>query len=424
MGGCSSGSKFKQEIQLKIENKEAGAKARSCVSNLPSATNYSKQFMNELFYELVRVALGNADGLTYIPSEKEWKLLYEMAKKQSLVGVCFAAVRKILSNSSLKGEKPSVIGMPEMLYVTWMGMAAKIQQMNEDVNRHCVELQERLSCDGYRNYIMKGQSNAALYGELQMLRQSGDIDIYLEGGFDKVLAYARTFGNVEHVNELEMSVPVFQDTEVEFHYRPFIMRNPWKNKRLQKFFKEQEKVCFENRISLAEGLTICAPTTVFSLVHQLVHIHLHLFTEGIGMRQLMDYYFVLRSASQEDKKGFAKNIKNIREVVSDLGLNQFASALMWVLEHVFTSTSSAQVHKEKWMLWEPKEKDGRLLLEEVMTGGNFGRYNEEQNDRKGKMGYSVWALFVRNLRLSRFDRGDWFWGPIWRISHKLTRKKI
>lgn len=81
--------------------------------------------------------------MTHIPSEKEWNLLYEMAKKQSLVGVCFAAVQKILSNSSLKGEKPSVIGMPEMFYMNWMGMAAKIQQMNEIVNRQCVELQER-----------------------------------------------------------------------------------------------------------------------------------------------------------------------------------------------------------------------------------------------------------------------------------------
>lgn len=65
------------------------------------------------------------------------------------------------------------------------------------------------------------------------------------------------------------------------------------------------------------------------------------------------------------------------------------------------------------MLWTPNEKDGRLLLDEVMTGGNFGRHNEEQNDRNGKVGYSVWALFFRNLRLSRFDRGDWIWGPVW-----------
>ena len=136
-------------------------------------------------------------------------------------------------------------------------MAAKIQQRNEVVNRQCVELQKRLSADGFRNYIIKGQANAALYqcgvkngpesskgSSLSALRQSGDIDVYLEGGLDKVLAYARTFGEVKKVNELEMSVPVYEDsstnsgqvTEVEFHYQPFIMRNPFKNRKLQAFF--------------------------------------------------------------------------------------------------------------------------------------------------------------------------------------------
>ena len=370
--------------------------------------------MNETFFELIQVALGVRPCLSHTPSADEWGELYKIAKKQSLVGICFAGVQKLVNQQ----QEP-----PEMLYLTWMGMAAKIQQRNEVVNRQCVELQKRLESDGYRNYIMKGQSNAALYtstssaqvGDLQMLRQSGDIDVYLEGGLDKVLAYAKTFGNVVHVNELEMSVPVFADTEVEFHYRPFIMRNPWKNKKLQAFFKSQEEACFANRISLGEGLTICAPTTEFNLVHQLAHIHLHLFTEGIGMRQLMDYYFVLRTSYGNDNDN-----ENVLRIVRDLGLNRFASALMWVIAHVFANDND----NENFYPWVPNEKDGRFLLDEVMTGGNFGRHNEEQNDRKGKMGYCVWALFFRNQRLSRFDRGDWFWGPIWRISHKLTKKKI
>ena len=362
--------------------------------------------INETFFELIQVALGVRPCLSHTPSADEWGELYKIAKKQSLVGICFAGVQKLVNQQ----QEP-----PEMLYLTCMGMAAKIQQRNEVVNRQCVELQKRLESDGYRNYIMKGQSNAALYGDLQMLRQSGDIDVYLEGGLDKVLAYAKTFGNVEHVNELEMSVPVFADTEAECHYRPFIMRNPWKNKKLQAFFKSQEEACFANRISLGEGLTICAPTTEFNLVHQLAHIHLHLFTEGIGMRQLMDYYFVLRTSYGNDNDN-----ENVLRIVRDLGLNRFASALMWVIAHVFANDND----NENFYPWVPNEKDGRFLLDEVMTGGNFGRHNEEQNDRKGKMGYCVWALFFRNLRLSRFDRGDWFWGPIWRISHKLTRMKI
>ena len=358
--------------------------------------------MNELFFELIRVALGNADGLSHIPKPKEWQLLYEMAKKQSLVGVCFAGVQKLVDS-----EKEDYCGMNEMQYLTWMGMAAKIQQKNEIVNKQCVELQKRLDGDVYRNYIMKGQSNAALYGDLQMLRQSGDIDVYLEGGLENVLAYAKSFGNVEHVNELEMSVPIYQDTEVEFHYRPFIMRNPFKNRKLQTYFDACSEANFANKVYLHENENswIVAPTTEFNLVHQLAHIHLHLFTEGIGMRQLMDYYFVIQFSSVSPLKD--ECVENVKKVISELRLNRFASALMWVLEHVFGL-------EREYMLWEPCEKDGRLLLDEVMTGGNFGRYNEEQNDRKGKRGYSVWALFFRNLRLLRFDRGDWFWESVCR----------
>lgn len=44
----------------------------------------------KLFYELIRVAVGNADRLSHTHSNKEWKVLCDMAKKQSLVGVCFA----------------------------------------------------------------------------------------------------------------------------------------------------------------------------------------------------------------------------------------------------------------------------------------------------------------------------------------------
>ena len=106
------------------------------------------------FFELIQVALGVRTCLTHSPSEDDWCQLYELAKKQSLVGICFAAVQKF----KLQQQCP-----PELLYLTWMGMAAKIQQRNEVVNRQCVDLQKRLSADGFRSYIMKGQAVASLY---------------------------------------------------------------------------------------------------------------------------------------------------------------------------------------------------------------------------------------------------------------------
>lgn len=155
--------------------------------------------INNLFFELIQFAIGTRICLSHTPNADEWGKLYAMAMKQSLVGVCFAGVQKASPRPSHegKGEKSLLLRgdleeayIPEMLYFTWMGMAAKIQQRNEIVNRQCVELQKRLSADGFRSYIMKGQANAALYqcgvkngsesskgSSLSALRQSGDIDV-------------------------------------------------------------------------------------------------------------------------------------------------------------------------------------------------------------------------------------------------------
>ena len=102
--------------------------------------------INQLFFELIQVALGTRVCLSHSPTGEEWKVLYEMAKKQSLVGVCFAGVQKLQTQR----QEP-----PEMLYLTWMGMAAKIQQRNETVNRQCVELQKRLSAEGVKSSILR-----------------------------------------------------------------------------------------------------------------------------------------------------------------------------------------------------------------------------------------------------------------------------
>ena len=101
-----------------------------------------------IFRELIQVSIGSRACLSRTPSEAEWGELYAMAKKQSLVGVCFAGVQRLVNQQ----QDP-----PEMLYLTWMGMAAKIQQKNETINRQCVEVQKMFLDDGLETCILKGQ---------------------------------------------------------------------------------------------------------------------------------------------------------------------------------------------------------------------------------------------------------------------------
>ena len=135
------------------------------------------------FFELIQVALGVRHCLSHTPSADEWGELYNIAKKQSLVGICFAGVQKLVNQQ----QEP-----PEMLYLTWMGMAAKIQQKNEQMNVRTEETLDYFRAKGFHCPVLKGQGIAALYeyggsngskgsngSSLRNLRQSGDVDVWI-----------------------------------------------------------------------------------------------------------------------------------------------------------------------------------------------------------------------------------------------------
>lgn len=207
-----------------------------------------------------------------------------------------------------------------------------------------------------------------------------------------------------------MHVEVFLDTEVEFHYRPMVLRDPFKNRRLQQYFDENAAIQFENTVLLdkEKGLKIKAPTNTFNLVHQLVHIYLHFITGGVGLRQLMDYYFVLKACQIVDQSEGL-------EVIHQIGLDRFAGGLSWVLNHVFALP-------QEYSYWAMNEDDGRVLLNEIMISGNFGHTDERMADIATNKWTSFWFINGKTFRFWRFDHWAWFWSPIWRIYHFLWRK--
>lgn len=324
--------------------------------------------ITSLFFELIRVAIGNQACLSHSPSADEWGELYAMAKKQSLVGICFAGVQR------LQGQQQCP---PERLYLQWMGMAAKIQQRNEVMNRLCAELQAKLSDSGMRSAILKGQGMAALYAikdeglkinDLSGLRQSGDIDVYVDCGREKAIEYARNIQDEVDWDYKHLHLKMFKDTEVEMHYVVDVMLNPWRNYKLQKYWESKENEVFGGRVTLINGTEITTPTLEFNCVYILLHIYRHMFGEGVGLRQLMDYYFVLKAAFADNPDWEQK--ANLREVVKhdieQLGLKRFAESVLWILGHIFGLT---MIH----MPWTPNEKGGRVLMEEILLSGNFSK---------------------------------------------------
>ena len=152
---------------------------------------------NNLFFELIRVSIATQNSLSRKPSAEEWQSLYAMAKMQSLVGLCFAGVQKLVNC-----ENEGYCGMPEMLYFTWMGMAAKIQQRNELMDDKTKESLSFFREKGFPCQVLKGQGIASLYGDLRNLRQSGDIDVWLNGNRDSVYQLSlESFGNTLNITQ-------------------------------------------------------------------------------------------------------------------------------------------------------------------------------------------------------------------------------
>lgn len=378
--------------------------------------------IEELFCWLLRVSIGAQEPLSRLPKEAEWGELFDMAVKQSLVGVCFAGVKRCLERACKDDgfsldEALTYLHIPSDLYYNWMGMAFQIEQRNAIVDAHCVELQESLAKIGVRSSILKGQGIAKLYdNELASLRQSGDIDIYVDCGRVKAIELARKIQDKVDWDIKHLHLKIFPDTAVEMHYRVENLMCPWRNRKLQKWFKEQEVASSMFLHTTGSGTCLSGemvcPSVEFNIVYILLHAYRHAVTGGVGLRQLMDYYFVLKASQHVDRSTGL-------EIIESFGMKRFASGVMWIMAHVFANNDL----NDNYLLgFEPNEKEGRFLLDEIMAGGNFGHYDTRYGEKgKGRLG-TLCQIMKRNVSLFVHYPSEVFWTPWWYVKHFFWKR--
>ena len=367
-----------------------------------------------LFFALIRVSIGRQERLSHTPTEMEWRELYALAEKQALIGVCFTGVQRLQKLG---------YDIPMDLYMKWLGMAAKIQQRNELMNRRCVEVQRMLAKEGMRMSILKGQGVARYYklkdeslelraNSLGMLRQSGDIDVYVDGGMEKVLRWCRErYGDVEF-DYINAHVPMFKDVEVELHWRVGSMTNLFKNRKLQRWLEREEtkEMILGGKADLKPSETsLTVPSLEFNAFYLMLHCYHHVFESGLGLRQLMDYYFLLMARNNLNL--------NINELFRKFGMERFVGAVMWIMQEVFWL-------ERECLLCEPDEKEGRYILGEVMAGGNFGHHDERIRKVGRVKWFEVFAKIQHAMHLLRRYPSEAMWMPVWMVYHFVWKKRI
>ena len=407
-----------------------------------------------IFFDFLRFCIGSAKEIPDSLKEADWKKLYAVAQKQCLVGVLFDGIKKLPAEQ---------VGMKKGLLLQWMAESQMLEKANVRLNDAAIKVSEWFRKKGFRTCILKGQGNALMYPN-PYSRTPGDIDIWVEGGDKRVISFVRSISPHEKVCYHHIEFPSYKGVEVEVHYRPSFLLCFWHNRKLQKYYERVKEEQFSHRVMLGEQGEIAIPTVEFNLIFQLTHIYAHLMNEGIGLRQLLDYYFVLcdfykvyqnfsnpsvslskgsstfspspSSSGSGDvtalrcseplryKDGGPSKVSPdcagwdrlgvVQEELKELGLWKFAGAIMYIMQEVFGMPASR-------LIVPPNEKYGKFVLNEVLEAGNFGKHDARNRFGGSQLGHNLQRVY-RDMRLVRYFPAEALCEPLFRVWHFFWRK--
>jgi hypothetical protein len=361
----------------------------------------------QTYIELLKICLSDnpfvSDCLVKLSKGHiDWIDLLDFAAKQGIIGVYWHGIEMLF-------KSPTAINKPnDDEVMEWWGEIQDIRKRNEDLFKKTEFVSRTFKKEGFDNCILKGQGNALMYPD-PYLRTPGDIDIWLCGDHDKIENYVKKlFPNTKSGN-LHIDFPVFKDTLVEVHYTPSHLANPITNKQLQRYFNEEQGKQVTNMQTLPNGKSIPIPTLEFNIIFQLSHILRHYIYEGISLKQLVDYFYVLKEHHTWKRSLGCKAGKNIQSVLPHLGMQRFASVIMYIM-NVFGL-------EEDYLFTKMNDKGGKIILDSIVNEedihssslhnmNDLSRYNSAKERQKIKLhrliklfpyfpGETIWGFFPR-----------------------------
>lgn len=288
-----------------------------------------------------------------------WQQLWEMALQHGIEGVVFEGICQLTS-----ATKP-----PMQVLTMWVAQVQRNEQLNRQLNAECRRVCERLKQDGISTCLLKGQGHAMLYPN-PYVRTPGDIDLWADRGRDRLVKYVHAHFPRQTIRYHHIDLPCLPNTSVELHFTPSYLYQPLHNRRLQQWFREQQPKQMAHVVELSSGEQVATPTTAFNAVYLLTHLYRHLLPEGINLKQLLDYHFVVSQLTPPERE-------EAYRVICHVGMRKFCAAVMYVLQVAFHM-------KDDCLLCPPDKKEGDFLLNEVL--------NSVHKERVGE------GMVMRNLR--------------------------
>ena len=361
----------------------------------------------QTFFELLQLSLGTRDCLSRVPSALEWDGLFAEADKQALIGIIISGLEHLPET-----QKP-----PKVLLLTWIGLTIQIEQQNKLTTSVCKRICLQLEKDGFTPCILKGQSNYRYYPpELHKKRSCGDVDVWVQPEEEgckhpvkTVIEYVQSNFNMNGLCWLHTSHEDESGVPVEVHLRASFMSEPSQNRRFQKHFAD---VTTCRGFVELDGFNMPVMKVDEDVIYQMNHIYRHLMDEGVGLRQVVDYFWLLKAWNEQHVRSKEETMK----IVTWLGMKKFAGALMYVLRVVCGMP-------EEMLLCPASVKDGQFLVNEILLSGNFGHGDPRVGATGSKGTYlssragQALRRFKRNMRFFTSYPGEVIWEPVVRVEH-------
>ena len=378
--------------------------------------------MNDItaFFAFLRYCLGYKENMSRVVAGMDWQMLYSFASKQALLGLYFEGIER------LGKEYPDELRLNPIgreLLMTWMGKAQQIRRQNRKVNLVASKLFSMLREDGLRCCVLKGQGNALMYPN-PYSRTPGDIDVWIDVSRERIMEYAQKKFELEDDIRLQHLETSLDGVPVELHFFPCSMNNPIYHARLQKWFRRNADLQCSHIVGLPDGAGDIASeerdVTALRCSEPLRS------RDGGASKPSPNCAGWDRLAIEGDNSAGSTTAVTssastalvvVQKELKYLGLWKFAGAVMYVLHEALGLS-------EEKMIAPMDAKRGKLLLAEILNGGNFGKHFTKYGGfTHQSMGKKYFLKIWRNMHFVRFFPAEALSEPIFRTWHFFWRMK-
>ena len=306
----------------------------------------------EAFSSLLRAALWGKAPDASLYAGADWRALFRMADIQTVLPLMLDGIALL----------PKEVHPPLPLKLKAIGMMQRVEESNRLHRTVIIKIHEALKADGIDCVFMKGQIAGLKYPQ-PLHRQPGDIDFVVrKEDFPRTLRILESIGKVDYELVHEHHGMAWVDgVTVEPHYKVHNFQRPATDRAMRAMFDEvfPDGLVVENM----DGHGVPAFPPSFESVFLISHMVNHVYEEGLGLRQVVDYaLFLSRHGQDLDRNLHAAYLKRMRMERS------------W---RIFTClcTETLGASRPEWVTpFSPQERVWAVrLLDDILRMGNFGR---------------------------------------------------